>query len=224
MYDLDHSERPAGPVRPVPPVRDAASGRPAGSGDGDRSGGGRRRSRRQLYAGLGAVAVLAASALWAATAGLLPGAGAPAESDEHGGLPDDLSATPFDTHYAAVANLDPALLEAVQAAANDAAEDGIHFIVRSGWRSKEHQQRLLDRAVVRYGGLAEARKFVATPETSAHVTGKAVDIWPTDADDWLIRKGAKYGICQVYANEMWHFELLTTPGGTCPPLRENAAG
>ena len=28
---------------------------------------------------------------------------------------------------------------------------------------------------------------------------------PTDADDWLIQHGSDYGLCQTYANEMWHF-------------------
>lgn len=63
-----------------------------------------------------------------------------------------------------------------------------------------------------------------TPQKSTHVSGKAVDIGPTDADDWLIRNGSDYGLCQVYNNEMWHFELLTRPGGTCPAPLSNAAG
>jgi hypothetical protein len=50
------------------------------------------------------------------------------------------------------------------------------------------------------------------------VTGDAVDIGPTDADDWLIQHGSTYGLCQIFANELWHFELATTPGGDCPAL------
>ena len=36
--------------------------------------------------------------------------------------------------------------------------------------------------------------------------------------DWLIRNGAQFGLCQIYANEPWHYELrpLATAGG-CPP-------
>jgi LAS superfamily LD-carboxypeptidase LdcB len=78
--------------------------------------------------------------------------------------------------------------------------------------------------VRKYGSLAQAREFVNTPDKSTHVTGKAVDLGPTDADDWVNRNGAQYGLCQAYANEMWHFELLTTPGGECPPPMPNAAG
>jgi LAS superfamily LD-carboxypeptidase LdcB len=94
----------------------------------------------------------------------------------------------------------------------------------SGWRSKDLQQRLLDQAIRKYGSVAEARKFVNTPQRSSHVSGKAIDIGPTDAADWLIRKGARYGLCQTYGNEMWHFELSTTPGGTCPDPLTDAAG
>lgn len=132
-------------------------------------------------------------------------------------------ATPFDTHLPGVANLDAALLIAVQAAARDAAEDGVPFWVTSGWRSAAYQQQLLDEAVEEYGGLEEARRFVATPSTSNHVTGRAVDIGPTDADSWLSQHGSAYGLCQTYANEMWHFELATEPGGVCPVMLSDAS-
>jgi hypothetical protein len=117
-----------------------------------------------------------------------------------------------------VANLDPDLLDAVRAAARDARAAGVRLHITSGWRSREHQQRLFDEAVGRYGSEEEARRFVATPDASAHVTGDAVDIGPTEADDWLGRHGADYGLCQVFANEIWHFELATEPGGPCPEM------
>lgn len=91
------------------------------------------------------------------------------------------------------------------------------MVITSGWRSRAHQ-RLFAEAVSRYGGEQEALRYVSTPDTSAHVTGDAVDIGPTDADDWLSRHGADYGLCQVFANEIWHFELATTPGGSCPDM------
>ena len=68
--------------------------------------------------------------------------------------------------------------------------DGIRLEVNSGWRSRAHQQRLLDEAVARYGSLDAALEYVATPEASAHVTGDAVDIGPADAADWLGRHGS----------------------------------
>ena len=55
-----------------------------------------------------------------------------------------------------------------------------------------------------------------TPDESAHVTGDAVDVGPTDAMYWLARHGSDHGLCQTYANEIWHFELAVEPGGRCP--------
>jgi hypothetical protein len=117
-----------------------------------------------------------------------------------------------------IANLDPDLLDAFRAAAHDALADGVRLSITSGWRSRAHQQRLFDEAVRKYGSEQEALRWVSTPDTSAHVTGDAIDVGPTDADDWLVRHGSRYGLCQVFANEMWHFELATTPGGSCPDL------
>lgn len=118
----------------------------------------------------------------------------------------------------AIARLDPDLREAVLDAIHDAREDGVAMRVTSGWRSRAHQQRLYDEAFARYGSEEEASRYVSTPDVSAHVTGDAVDIGPTEADDWLIQHGADYGLCQVFANEIWHFELATEPGGDCPEL------
>jgi D-alanyl-D-alanine carboxypeptidase len=144
--------------------------------------------------------------------------------DGDGVIADNNSISPFDTSRAAIRNLDPALLAAVQQAARDAQERGITVKITSGWRSRSYQQQLLDDAVRKYGTLAAARQYVNTPDKSTHVTGKAVDIGPTDADDWVNRHGADYGLCQAYSNEMWHFELLTKPGGQCPPQLPDAAG
>ncbi len=124
--------------------------------------------------------------------------------------------SPLDVNAPQLANLDPDLLEAVQQAYDDASADGVEFWVTSGWRSREDQQRLLDEAVDEYGSLEEALKYVATPDKSAHVSGDAVDIGPVDADSWLMQHGADYGLCQTFANEIWHFELAVSPGEECP--------
>ncbi|MET0135323.1 MAG: M15 family metallopeptidase [Kibdelosporangium sp.] len=141
-------------------------------------------------------------------------AGAPSSAD--GGIPERTSISPFDDEHPALSRLDPALLRAVQQAAGAARADGVELKVTSGWRSKDYQQRLLAAGVEKYGSLARAREFVNTPEKSTHVSGQAVDIGPTDAADWVVRHGSDHGLCQTYANEMWHFELRTTPGGDCP--------
>lgn len=122
----------------------------------------------------------------------------------------------FDTDLPAVGNLQPDLLAAVQQAQADAARDGVDLFITSGWRSERYQQGLLDSAIVTYGSVAEARKWVSTPEESSHVTGNAVDIGPTDAAYWVNQYGNQYGLCQTYSNEIWHYELVIEPGGTCP--------
>jgi hypothetical protein len=134
-----------------------------------------------------------------------------------GAVPDDT--TVFDDAIPGVANLDPALLAALRAAATDAADDGVAFVVDSGWRSRAYQEHLLREAVAKYGSEAEAARWVATPETSAHVSGDAVDIGPSEATDWLSARGAGYGLCQIYANEPWHHELRPDAAlNGCPPV------
>jgi hypothetical protein len=122
-----------------------------------------------------------------------------------GAVPD--GTTVFDDTVPGVARLNSHLLSAVRRAATDAARDGVQFYVDSGWRSKEYQQRLVNEAIAKYGSEAEALRWVATPETSAHVKGDAVDIGPTGAASWLSEHGAAYGLCRAYGNEPWHYEL-----------------
>jgi zinc D-Ala-D-Ala carboxypeptidase len=129
--------------------------------------------------------------------------GALGEAD--GAVPE--GTTVFDDGVPGVANLDPALLAALRRAATEAAGYGVQFYVDSGWRSPEYQERLLQQAVLKYGSEEEAARWVATPDTSAHVSGDAVDIGPRDAATWLSDHGAQYGLCQIYGNEPWHYEL-----------------
>lgn len=128
-----------------------------------------------------------------------------ARSTADGAVPDGV--TVFDDGYPAVANLDPALLDALRQAGTAAADDGVELQVNSGWRSAEYQERLLREAVSEYGSEEEAARWVSTPDTSAHVSGDAVDIGDSDARAWLSEHGAEYGLCQVYDNEPWHYEL-----------------
>jgi D-alanyl-D-alanine carboxypeptidase len=148
----------------------------------------------------------------------------PAVAPGDGSLADGQILTPFDVQNPAVGRLDPQLLTAIQQAANAASADGITMTVTSGWRSPQFQQRLLDSAIAQYGSLAAAREFVQTPEASKHVVGEAVDIGGVGADQWLIANGARFGLCRIYANELWHFELAADAAGNCPVLLPNAAG
>ncbi len=148
-----------------------------------------------------------------------------AATDSTGGwLPDGQTLSSFDVSNPALAQLDPSLLGAIQDASRAAAAQGVDLRITSGWRSKGFQQRLFDDAVRRYGSVDIAKQFVASPDVSKHVVGQAVDVAPVDADKWLIANGAQFGLCQIYANELWHFELAVDQQGNCPPLRPNAAG
>jgi hypothetical protein len=122
-----------------------------------------------------------------------------------GAVPD--GTTVFNDEIPGVANLDPALLGALRQAATHAADDGVEFYVDSGWRSLEYQEQLLHLALSKYGSEEEAARWVATPNTSLHVSGDAVDIGPFAATAWLSERGAEYGLCQIYSNEPWHYEL-----------------
>lgn len=106
-----------------------------------------------------------------------------------------------------MAKLDPNLLAALRRVATAAAAAGVSLRVNSGWRSPTYQEELLQDAVAEYGSPGDAEHWVATPETSAHVTGNAVDIGPFGAADWLSRHGADYNLWQIYGNERWHYEL-----------------
>jgi hypothetical protein len=148
---------------------------------------------------------------------------------EHGGVRGEADGgvpggtTAFDDEIPGVANLDPALLGALRQATTNAADDGVALVVDSGWRSREYQARLLREAVSKYGSEQEAARWVATPDTSAHVSGDAVDVGPSDAAAWLSEHGAAYGLCRIYGNEPWHYELRpeATVSG-CPRMYADA--
>ena len=141
--------------------------------------------------------------------------GALGETD--GAVPD--GTTVFDDEIPGVANLDPYLLGALRQAATDAADDGVEFFVDSGWRAPKYQDQLLREAISEYGSEEEAARWVATAETSPHVSGDAVDIGHSDATAWLSEHGAKYGLCQIYSNEPWHYELRPEASDhACPPM------
>jgi hypothetical protein len=145
-----------------------------------------------------------------------------AVTEDDGALPGGV--TVFDDAYPGLVNLDPDLLLALREAATDAADDGIEFHVNSGWRSPEYQDLLFREAVSRYGSERAAARWVASADTSAHVSGDAVDIGPFAATAWLSEHGAAYGLCQIYRNESWHYELRPQAiDRGCPPMYADSA-
>jgi zinc D-Ala-D-Ala carboxypeptidase len=168
-----------------------------------------RPASRSLVAGLLVIAVIVGAlgyqslASSSSSTAALP-IGIP-RGEADGAVPD--GTTVFDDEVSGVVNLDPALLGALRRAATEAEDRGIELFVESGWRSPAYQEQLLDDAVSKYGSRREAARWVATPTTSAHVSGNAVDIGRSDATAWLAEHGAGDGLCQIYRNEPWHYEL-----------------
>ncbi|ALX66189.1 M15 family metallopeptidase [Microbacterium sp. XT11] len=141
------------------------------------------------------------------------------ELGEDDGLIDEADRVSVFDDTPAVSNLDPALLSALRDAATVAEADGVRIHVNSGWRSPAYQNALLADAVQKYGSAEEAARWVATPERSEHVSGDAVDLGPVAGQDWLSRHGARFGLCQIYENEPWHFELRpAAPANGCPVM------
>lgn len=147
-------------------------------------------------------------------------AGKRTSPDERDGvIPPGKTVSVFDDRKAAVRNLDPDLLAALRQAARDAEADGVGIRVNSGWRSPAYQRRLLREAIAEHGSEKEAARWVATPKTSEHVKGEAVDVGPVDAASWLSQHGTAYGLCQIYGNEPWHYELRPDAvHDGCPPM------
>lgn len=121
-----------------------------------------------------------------------------------------------------LAEVEPELRLAMEQAMRDAAREGVRIRVVSGGRSLAEQRELYDKAVAEHGAVEASRWAVSPDQLSAHVKGLAVDVAPAEGTKWLREHGARYGLCQVYANEPWHFER-TAVNGVCQPLRADAS-
>ena len=184
------------------------------------------RVRRLTYlaVALCVAALLAALGTVAVQATLVSADGAFAPSVDDGVIPEGTIVTLADDEVPAIARLDPALREALRQAEADAARRRARL--RGDQRLAQPPNTSSGCSRTRSSSTRSeevARQFVATPDRSSHVTGDAVDIAPVDAQFWLFEHGARYGICQTYANERWHFELATEPGGVCPGMKADAA-
>jgi len=169
-----------------------------------------------VAAAIGTLAYHSASSSTPSFSQVFGGSDGGTAAESEGALPGGV--TVFDGEYPGVANLDPHLLRALREAATAAAGKGVTFYVNSGWRSAQYQDELLREAVAKYGSMKEAARWVATPATSPHVSGDAVDIGSSGATAWLARHGAEYGLCQIYGNEPWHYELRPHAiDHGCPP-------
>lgn len=90
-----------------------------------------------------------------------------------------------------------------------------HVSIVSGFRSPEHQARLYESALQRYGSEAEARRWVAPPGNSRHNYGLAVDFgWGTpEAREWVHANAGNFGLHFPMDWENWHLEPIGAEGG-----------
>ena len=200
-------------VTSSPPAASSPPGSSSSAGGSPRSGGSPSRPVRNGQPG----APGEVDGAGPASATVRPSPRARALGEFDGVVPDGV--TVFDSGYPAVSKLDPALLRTLRRAASDAAGDGVTVFINSGWRSRAYQEQLFRQAVSEYGSEAKAAHRVAPPGTSAHETGNAVDLGQAEARTWLLAHGAHYGLCQVYRNEPWHYELRPEAvDHGCPPM------
>lgn len=132
-----------------------------------------------------------------------------------GGAGSTAASAPGAAPTAVATDVDPELQRRFDEARAAAAAEGVKLVVTSGWRSATDQQELVDSALARYGSAEEAHRWVLPPEQSSHVQGRALDVGYTDGALWLGERGRDFGLCQTYANEMWHFEMADADG-VCP--------
>jgi hypothetical protein len=104
------------------------------------------------------------------------------------------------------AGMKPAAALAFLHARAAARRAGISLRFVSGYRSPAEQLRLYRQALRTYGSPQRAQIWVLPPSKSTHVLGIAMDVAPRSGAAWLAAHGARYDLCQAYANEWWHFE------------------
>jgi len=109
-----------------------------------------------------------------------------------------------------------------------ALEDGFYFIIDSGYRSYEYQEKIYEKNI-NEKGLEYANNFVAKPGTSEHQTGLACDIaifrngkyddnLKESEINWLKNNAYKYGFILRYPEgkehitgynyEPWHYRYV----------------
>ncbi|MGQ4598489.1 D-alanyl-D-alanine carboxypeptidase family protein [Nocardia sp. R6R-6] len=118
--------------------------------------------------------------------------------------------------------LEPALALAYTLAEHEAHAQGVPLSITSGYRTPAEQQALWADGVATYGPDG-ARRWVLPPDESTHVSGRAIDVGPRQGAQWLETNGNRWGLCRMFENEWWHFELATAPGADCPPMMPDAS-
>jgi hypothetical protein len=90
--------------------------------------------------------------------------------------------------------------------------------IKSGYRTVEHQARLFEAAVKKYGSPEKARRYVAPPGKSNHGRGVAADLaFATPEAKALAHKLApQFGLVFPMGYEPWHIEPVGARDGSAP--------
>jgi hypothetical protein len=119
--------------------------------------------------------------------------------------------------------------QALEAMIQTARADGIPqplLTLVSGYRSVARQEKLWKIGLGKHGSAQEARKWIAPPGSSAHHSGRAVDLWMGRgigkryaeairreiAYQWMSRNAARFGF-YPYEREPWHWEYNPPAAG-----------
>jgi hypothetical protein len=144
----------------------------------------------------------------------------------------DISKTPFDLHSILAShqdaghidNLDTDFRSSIARMISSAPpEIREHLGIMSGYRDVEHQRRLWNAALRKYGSAEKARKWVAPPGKSFHNKGSAVDLtYGNDAArEWVHANAEKYGLHFPLGNENWHIEPMGSRSGKTSRIANN---
>ena len=118
-----------------------------------------------------------------------------------------------------MSGLDPTFSAAIMDLYNDAPEDIRNQLsLISGYRSVDHQARLYENALKKYGSPEAARKWVAPPGNSRHNYGLAVDFGygTPAAKEYVHNVAQNYGLHFPMSWEDWHIEPIGADGGRVP--------
>tara|TARA_R100000664_G_C2757512_1_gene145799 strand:+ start:1430 stop:2155 length:726 start_codon:yes stop_codon:yes gene_type:complete len=122
-------------------------------------------------------------------------------------------------------NLDPKFSPALLKFLKASKDAGHDIDIYSGYRTLDHQKRLFEDAVKKYGSPEAARKWVAPPGKSKHNYGLAADLkYGTDkAQEWAHKNAEKYGLHFRMGHEPWQIELMETKSDKPNETNEKAS-
>jgi LAS superfamily LD-carboxypeptidase LdcB len=133
---------------------------------------------------------------------------------------------PAYTHEQSAIYVIKEIIEPLVAMCNTAKDEGIHLLVRSGYRSERYQRGIFVRLLAEGRTFEDIIRYVAPPGYSQHALGTAVDFYPSNwrfADtgqyEWLRENADRFGFTETYSQynrlripwESWHWNYTGAP-------------